>query len=255
MKIGIIGAMHEEVSSIKKNMTSLSSKKIAKREYSSGKLHGIDTVLVFSRWGKVAAASTVTTLINEFKIDFLLFTGVAGAIHPELNIGDVIVADTLIQHDMDASPLFPKFHIPLTDFSYFPVNKEIVTQIKSSVDKFLIDICDEIGKSSLNEFNINTPKCLIGTIASGDQFIADVERAKILGNEIKNLMCVEMEGAAVAQVCHEHEIPYSVIRVISDKADHTASIDFPKFIEKIACEYSSTIVKNMYEDFNFSKLV
>jgi adenosylhomocysteine nucleosidase len=247
MRIGIMGAMHQEINSIKNDMKYLKERFIAKREYCSGELNGIDSVLVFSRWGKVAAASTATTLINSYKIDFLIFTGVAGAIDSNLNIGDVVIANSLIQHDMDAFPLYPKFHIPLTDSMYFPVKGEIVDDVKKSADHFLSNIAVEIEKEVLDEFGIKSPKCVIGTIASGDQFIRDVKKTDSLKAEIKNLMCVEMEGAAVAQVCEEHDIPFAIVRVISDKADHSAPVDFMKFVEKIASNYSRSIVKNIYE--------
>jgi adenosylhomocysteine nucleosidase len=114
MKIGIMGAMLEEVSSIKEMMIIDKITIIANREYTEGKINDNEVVIVFSRWGKVAAASTTTTLINIFNVNFILFTGVAGAVVDHLNIGDIVIGNGLYQHDMDARPFFDLFQIPLT---------------------------------------------------------------------------------------------------------------------------------------------
>ncbi len=114
-----MGAMPQEVALVKASMKISKVETIGGREFVSGNLHGFETVLVFSRWGKVASASTATTLFNVYGVDFLLFTGVAGAVDPILNIGDVVVGSKFYQHDMDARPIFPKFHIPLTDTMTF----------------------------------------------------------------------------------------------------------------------------------------
>ena len=115
MKIGIIGAMEEEIQLFKNDLEIISEETIGMRKYYTGRLFGKDIVLVFSRWGKVAAASTVTTLIQKFQVDLVLFTGVAGAVNSKLNVGDIIISKNLIQHDMDvtALPGFKKFEIPL----------------------------------------------------------------------------------------------------------------------------------------------
>ena len=241
-----MAAMKEEVSSLLNQFEpgTLRKEFIGNRDYHCGKIHGVDTILVFSRWGKVASASTATTLINHFGVDFILFTGVAGAIDESLNIGDIVVANSLIQHDMDATPFFPRFHIPLTDTYSFPVNENYVQLSQISAQKFLKEIMEKVSLSALKEFEIHHPKCVVGTIASGDQFISDAEEARNLSQQIKNLMCVEMEGAAVAQVCHEHDIPFAVVRIISDKANHSSQMDFPKFLEKVASQYSLEIVRN-----------
>ncbi len=249
MKIGIMGAMEEEVGLLKQGLHFLTIEEIAGRKYYCGKLHGIETVIVFSRWGKVASASTTTTLISKFKVDFVIFTGVAGAANEQLNIGDVVVASDLIQHDMDASPFFPKYQIPLTTFTTLPVDKALCTLSKKSVDSFLNTVSQSICPTILSEFDITEPKSLVGTVASGDQFIADKNKVLALGAEIENLLCVEMEGAAVAQVCLEHSIKFVVIRVISDKADHSAPIDFKNFISSISSYYSKCIVENIYTNF------
>src|SRR3990167_6627014 len=115
MKVGILGAMREEVESIKQLMVISGETHVGNREYIEGQINSIDVVLTFSRWGKVAASCTAATLIHKFNVDLVLFTGVAGAVHPLLNVGDVVIGDGHYQHDMDASPIFNKYQIPLTD--------------------------------------------------------------------------------------------------------------------------------------------
>jgi len=248
MKIGIVGAMQEEVNLLKNDLTDFSEELVGKRQYLIGKLYGKEVVTVFSRWGKVASASTVTTLIDKFGVSMIIFTGVAGAASPELEIGDVVIADNLLQHDLDASvlPMFKKFEVPLLGVSYFAVQKSYVDLAKTAANDYLKhELFSEVDKQVLTEFKIAVPKVVTGTIASGDQFIADDEIIKELAHSIDNLKCVEMEGAAVAQVCYEHDIPYIVCRSISDKADHSAVIDFPKFVQLVASHFSRGIVRNL----------
>ncbi len=246
MKIGILGAMIEEVQAIKNNMKNVETKKIGGREYYTGKLHGIDTILAFSRWGKVASSSTVTTLINTFDAELIVFTGVAGAVSSKLNVGDVVIGDGLYQHDMDARPIFERHQIPLTEMILFRPEKSLVDNAKSAAEKFIAGINENIPAESLQKFSISKPKVFAGIIASGDQFITNAAEHDALRIDGEEVFAVEMEGAAIAQVCHEHDIPYIVVRTISDKADHSADIDFPAFVAEIAPHYSDGIVKGIY---------
>lgn len=249
MKIGIMGAMNEEIALLKQDIQKPLTKVIADREYCSGNLYGIDTVVVFSRWGKVASASTATTLLNTFNADLIVFTGVAGAVHPELNVGDVVIADKLFQHDMDASPIFPKCVIPLLGNKYFHVAENFVTSAQNAAHKFLAkELLKTLTQETLAEFFISAPKIITGAIASGDQFVSDRKKADELLRECPETKAVEMEGAAVAQLCHEHKKPFIVFRTISDKADHSAAIDFQKFIVEVANHYSRGFIKMLYQE-------
>lgn len=249
MRIGVIGAMLEEIDLIKQEMKIEKEDVIGKRSYFSGSLYGKDAVLVFSRYGKVAAASTVTTLIEKFKVDMIVFTGVAGAVAKELHIGDIVIADRLIQHDMDITPLAPelgRFYIPIINKDYFEVPSELVKNAKLSAEKYIKEHLEsEVSKELLKEFKISIPHITIGTIASGDQFIADSGKIHELNSAIENLKCVEMEGAAVAQVCHEHGIPCGVIRVMSDNADEHADVNFARFIEKAASYFTRGVIREL----------
>jgi adenosylhomocysteine nucleosidase len=242
--IGIISAMREEINALLDQLEDASKINKGKRTYYSGILYGKKVVLVFSRWGKVAAAATTTQLINDYEIDEIIFTGVAGSINSDLNIGDIVIGRNLYQHDMDASPLFNKFEIPILKKAFIKANNNL--NLINSTHLFLNNYVDYIEDSLANSFNISTPKVVHGDIASGDQFISTISKVKQLNKEIPTAICVEMEGAAVAQVCYEYEVLFSIIRIISDKADDNSSIDFPLFANKVASKYPLGILKNYF---------
>lgn len=246
MRIGIIGSMPEEIGYIQDNLLSKKSKVIGDREFISGSLYGIETVVVFSRWGKVASSITATNLITCFDVDCIIFTGVAGAISSDLNIGDIIIAKELYQHDVDAQPFFKKHQIPLTKDIFFPSDVELTQKALTAANVIAGNINSFIDKTVLDDFKIVTPKVLHGKIATGDQFITSSQKTKQMKEEMPDLLAVEMEGAAVAQVCKDHKVPFTVIRTISDKSDHSAVIDFPKFIDLVAKIYSLSIIKELY---------
>lgn len=248
MKVGLVGAMAEEIDLLRGDLQLSDAVVVGDREYSMGKLYDKNVVLVFSRWGKVASASTVTTLINKYQVDVVIFTGVAGAAADDLEIGDIVIADALVQHDLDASalPMFERFEVPLLGVSIFNVEESYVRLARESATQFVATtLSEDVDSQLLREFRIDRPKVVTGTIASGDQFIVD--RAKVAGlrSSIHNLKCIEMEGAAVAQVCYENRIPFVVSRVISDKADHKAVIDFPRFVKLVASPMSRGIVREL----------
>ncbi len=246
MRIGIMGAMPEEVDILRQQMTDISEVEHGGRKYYLGKLNKTEVVLVFSRWGKVAAAATVTSLITEFRINQLIFTGVAGAVAPDLKIGDIVIGEQYYQHDMDARPLFEKHVVPLTGMTFFKADTVLIKKAEAACKTLLESPVEHIGDGALKEFGINQPKYVIGTIASGDQFIADTKKTQAILSDHPKTAAVEMEGAAVAQVCHDYKIPFVIIRTISDVADHAAHIDFPKFINKIAKHYSENIIRDMF---------
>jgi len=197
--IGIMGAMIEEVALLKKAMTITNTKKFGNREYYCGQLYDTKIVLVFSRWGKVAASSTATTLINIFGVNTVIFTGVAGAIQKKLNIGDIVIGSSSYQHDMDARPFFQQFQIPLTNTIMFKSNSELAEKAKKAAKKFFSNITSDIKQTLLKKFSIFSPNIYDGIIASGDQFVSDTT-SKNLNIDGEEVLAVEMEGAAVAQV-------------------------------------------------------
>ena len=252
MRIGIVGAMPQEISLLQKDMTSLRRQTRGMREYLQGTLYGRDVVLVFSRMAKVAAASTVTTLIEVFGVDLVVFSGVAGAADAGLEIGDVAIGTALIQHDLDARPLFGRFEVPLLGKVAFEAAPALVSLARQSAESYLHgQLHQDVPVEVLTAFGVKTPPRLReGLIISGDQFIANPEtlstlRMALISAGLPPPLCVEMEGAAVAEVCHEHGIPVIVLRTISDKADHSAAIDFVAFVDKIASHFTCGIVKEL----------
>jgi adenosylhomocysteine nucleosidase len=246
--IGIMGAMPEEIDSVVKLLSNTKQSIIAGRIYYEGQINGINTVVVISGWGKVAAAATVSVLIHKFAITELIFTGVAGALNPALKIGDIVIGKRLMQHDMDARPFIPQYEIPLLGKTFFECHVEQLSIASTAIQNVLENnnLRHLISEEELSEFNITQPKLYVGDIASGDQFFSADKRKKELLENVPSILCVEMEGAAVAQVCYENKIPFTIIRVISDAADEQSHIDFAAFVSKIAGKYSAAIVKNIY---------
>lgn len=241
MLLGIMGAMPEEMDKI---IAAISNKQIVERGsriYYRGNLFGQEVVAVFSRWGKVAAAITTTNLILEFKVDRIVFTGVAGAISPELNVGDVVIGQRLYQHDMDARPLMRRFEIPLTGKTSYETPQQNVDTMARAVHNFLKK--NKEFRKMLVENNITNPKMLIGDIASGDLFISSSAMKHALIKNLPSVLCAEMEGAAVAQVCDDYGIPLVVVRVISDAANEEAHISAIGFVNQHASDYSLSILK------------
>ena len=246
MIIGVVGAMSEEIALLRNALENPQVQTRGMRDYWQGSLFGRSVVLAFSRWGKVASASTVTTSIEFFEVDLVVFTGVAGALAPDLDIGDIVIAESLIQHDMDASALpgIKLFEIPLLGVENFPIKKRLVDLATESARRYLTaDLPNDVPSELLHEFGIVQPKVCTGLIISGDQFVAGTEAQSKIKRAIPAALCVEMEGAAVAQVCYEHDVPVAVVRAISDKADHSAVINFPRFVDKVASHFTCGIVR------------
>lgn len=214
------------------------------RTYHRGLLWGNPVTLVFSRWGKVSAATTATHLISAFGVSEIIFSGVAGSADANLRIGDVVVAHDLYQHDMDARPLFKRHEIPLLNVSAFPTDPGIRNALATAAHLFLTaEIGSAVETNVRAKFGIVEPKVVTANIASGDKFFANRGDIEELRNRLP-ISCVEMEGAAVAQVCHEHSIPLGVLRTISDSADSAAPIDFLEFTRRVAAIYTRGIIKN-----------
>ncbi len=246
MKIGIMGAMTEEIAGLVEAMGARPEQvEVGQRAYHVGELFGREVVVVFSRWGKVAAATTATELLARHGVGRMIFTGVAGAASPALRVGDVVVGSTLYQHDMDGSPLFPRHEIPLLRVSGIETEAAARRDAVRAAERFLVQRREWIPDAVAAEFGITEPKVVEGEIASGDKFFADKVELDELRGRLPGVACVEMEGAAVAQVCHEYGVPLTVIRTISDAADEGAPVDFARFVRLIASRYSLGIVRSL----------
>jgi len=231
MRLGIISALAEEQHGLIDAMQNSVKLAHGMRDYTAGTLWGIDAVAVLSRIGKVAAAMTAATLVEKFGVTHIIFTGVAGSADFAVRVGDVVVAESLVQHDMDASPLFPRFEVPLTGLTRLPTDLELSRQLAGAARRFLDD-------------EPNSVQLHRGMIGSGDQFINDGVRLAALKDDLPDLLAVEMEGAAVAQVCFELNIPFAVIRTISDNANESAATDFMHFVQTVASRYAFGILRN-----------
>lgn len=241
-RIGLMGAMPEEMEQIVARMEQAGVMVHGNREYYSGTLNGVPVVAVFSRWGKVAAATTATTLIELFDVDSIVFTGVAGAVSPRLSVGDVVVAGRFVQHDMDARPLMPRFEIPLTGKQFFETDDARSKRLKDAAVNML-----EMETGFLEQLStdgISHPSVYTGDIASGDQFIGSTAVKEEIAALLPTVLCVEMEGAAVAQVCSDFGVPLAVVRVISDTADELSHELAVRFVDRFAARYLQLIIEH-----------
>ncbi|MDX2093985.1 MAG: 5'-methylthioadenosine/adenosylhomocysteine nucleosidase [Kofleriaceae bacterium] len=233
--LALISAMPEELAAIVAMIDRESVVTIGSREFHVGTCHGHEVVCVVSRIGKVSAATTTAILLERFQPRAVVMTGLAGAVSPALAVGDVVIADRLIQHDLDARPLFPRHEVPLLGVSEMPTDPDLRAGLVRAAEA--IEVTPE-----LRDLGITRPRVHVGLIASGDQFFQSVDAVAGLRAVLPDALAVEMEGAAAAQVCHEHAIPCAVARVISDTADHGAAIDFSRFLSVACGPYARTLV-------------
>jgi len=241
--LAIVSATHEEIAAIADSLTNVTTQESGRRRYHVGRLCGTEVVAVFSRWGKVAAAATATHVVTSYAATEVIFTGVAGAIDPAVAIGDIVVGTELIQHDMDATPMFARYEIPLLGKTTIPTDGALSAQLTVAAQEFLRqDFRTTVPASELAVFNISSPQVRNGLIASGDKFFASAAEINAVRQRLPAALCVEMEGAAVAQVCDEYGIPFGIVRTVSDAADHNSVHDFPRFSREIAGHYSAGIL-------------
>jgi len=226
--IGIIGAMEEEVTALKAKMEVKEVRLLKKMAFYTGTLHGKAVVVVKCGIGKVNAALCTQIMVDNFDIKAIINTGVAGGLHEHLNIGDIVISDKAVQHDFDTAvfgdPVGYISRMGMED-AYFKAEIKLIEIAKSAADK------------------IEGVKALIGTVASGDQFISTLAaKDKIKTNF--DAYCAEMEGAAIAHACYINDIPFVIIRAISDNADESADMSFEEFTE-LAAKNSSQMIENM----------
>ena len=223
--IGIIGAMEEEVAELKKDMQIEETVEMAGMVFCKGTLGGKDVVIVRSGIGKVNAGICAQILVSQFGADTLINTGIAGSLDAQIDIGDMVISTDALHHD---ATVFgdPAGQIPRMDTLSFPADKELVKKAVAANEKANPDI-----------------HTFTGRVASGDQFISDKEvKERIVS--LFHPMCVEMEGAGIAQAAYLNKVSYVIIRAISDKADNSATMDYPTF-EKKAIAHSVRLMKEL----------
>lgn len=224
IKMGIIGAMTVEVETLKEQMRNLRVAKHAGMEFCQGDLEGTSAVVVQCGVGKVNAAICTQILCSVFGVTHIVNTGIAGSLRAELDIGDLLICKDAMYHDFDVNYLgYPTGQVPGMDVLSFPADSGLIEKAYAAAEE------------------VNPGHTTIGRVASGDQFIASGEkRAKIIADTVA--FCTEMEGAAVAHTAWRNQIPFVVIRAISDKADDSAQMDYPTF-EAIAARRCAEVTR------------
>ena len=230
--IGLIGAMAEEISLFKENIEIIESSKFARMEYLTGRLKGQKVVLLQSGIGKVNATIGTQIMIDRFDIDQIIFTGLAGSLVPHLTMGDVVVSNYVVQYDFDLTA-FGRRHGELPD-----VGRMI--EVDPRLVKLACYAFDDIFK-----YMVGSPKLVVGTVVSGDRFVSDPRKIEWLQREF-GAVAAEMEGAAVGYTCHLNEVPFVIIRTISDAGDTDAKDDFESCL-KDASKNSFKIVSSILE--------
>jgi adenosylhomocysteine nucleosidase len=241
-RIALISAMHEELSAVLARMPDEQKTLVAGREFWLGHWHDHAVVAVLSRIGKVAAATTATTLIERFGVERIVFTGVAGGLAPQVQVGDVVVAESFLQHDLDASPLFPRYEVPLCGVSRFAADAALTQALQQAAPLAMHDVVQTLPKTEWLNLNLSQSRVHQGLIVSGDRFVSASAESQDLRQRLPDALAVEMECAAIAQVCHDYGVPLAAVRAISDRADDAAHVDFPRFIQSIASRYSAAVL-------------
>lgn len=225
--IGIIGAMDEEIDQIVAVMNIENEETKAQMNFKAGKLNGKDVVVVRSGIGKVNAAVCTQILADDYKVDYVINTGIAGSLRAEIDIADVVISDDVLHHDMDA-----------TGFGYEPGQIPRMQTLSFKADERLVELAKESCEAVIPQVGVH-----VGRVVSGDQFVSD----KVIKNTIIEKFgghCTEMEGAAIAQAAYLNGIPFVILRAISDKADDSATMDYPAF-EKMAIQNSVHLLKEI----------
>lgn len=224
--LALVAAMQEELAAVLASVAGARLQRIAGRDFVHGQLHGRPVVAVLSRIGKVAAAATATVLAERFDPEAVVFTGVAGGVAPGVQVGDVVVADAFLQHDLDVSPLFPRYEIPLLGLDRLPTDPGWTGRLVAAAAAALP----------------GTPVHR-GLVVTGDRFVSTTPECRALQAALPRALAVEMEGAAIAQVCHDYGLPFAAVRTISDRADDAAHGDFQRFVREVASRHSAAIVR------------
>lgn len=215
--IGIIGAMEEEVISLKRRMQVREKQEIAGMQFWIGTIQEKSIVVVQCGIGKVNAAICTQILVDKFSVSYVINTGVAGGLYPELNIGDIVISSDTVEHDMDASAVGnPRGEIPRLKKTFFEADKQLVNIATKAAEDLK-----------------GTQKVYVGRVASGDQFICSMKVKEDIYTTF-TAYCAEMEGAAVAHTCYLNQVPFVIIRAISDKADQSADVNFEEFVDMAA---------------------
>lgn len=218
----------------------------AGRRFWCGQLHGHAVVLALSRIGKVAAATTATALVEKFQVGRIVFTGVAGGLAPEVRVGDLVLATNFIQHDLDSSPIVPRYEVPLYGKTRFEADATLSAGLLQAATDAFVHLPDWLGADTVQRYQLGQARIHQGLLASGDRFVSVAGESQRLQADLlaqgHTALAVEMEGAAVAQVCFDYGVPFAALRTISDRADATAHADFSQFVREVASHYAEAVL-------------
>lgn len=244
LPLGILVPMHEEVEQLLHEIENPQLQEYASRTFHTGTLAGRQVVLAQSGIGKVASSFTASLLIHHFNVKALVVSGVAGGISNSIAVGDLAIAIEAVQHDMDCRPLFPQFLIPHSGISHYTTDTILTNKLEKAAHRFVEEEFSMLVPKHVQvELGISKPTIRKGLLVSGDQFIGTSQQLSKIQSELPETLFVEMEGAAVAQICHDSHIPFCTIRTISDKANDVAHLDFNKFLNEAAKIYTAGIIK------------
>ena len=242
MTTAILSALPEEQGGLVQALQAPECITHAGRSFWRGRLLGQPVLLALSGIGKVGAATTATLLAERFGVARIVFTGVAGGLGDGVQVGDVVVAQDFLQHDMDASPLFPRWELP----GYGGARLACDTALTATLLQAASACLERAGGVFDVQDGGATPRVHQGLLASGDRFVSAAQDAHALRTSLHAaghpVLAVEMEGAAVAQVCADYRVPFAAMRTISDRADDTAQVDFSHFVATVASRYADHIV-------------
>ena len=242
MTIAILSALPQEQQGLAQALTQPRTVVHAGRSFTLGTLCGQSVVLALSGIGKVAAATTTAALIERFGAQQVLFTGVAGGVGAGVQVGDVVVAQHFVQHDMDVRPLFARWQVPGYAAPTFACDAVMTQRLQVAAQDCVH------ATSTWNEPMLHglQPQAHSGLIASGDQFIVSAMASHAITSDLHTAgfipLAVEMEGGAIAQACADYQVPFAAVRTISDRADDSAHVDFPAFVSAVASRYAQHIV-------------
>ena len=242
-RIAIVSALHPELAEVLALMPDEHKRTLGGRTFWTGHLHGHDVVATLSGMGKVAAAITTTLLIEHFKAEQVVFTGVAGGLATGVEVGDVVVGTGFVQHDMDVSPLFPRFELPGQGITVLPADAVLAQVLQEAAKDAITWLPHLLDASTLASLGLHRPAVHLGQIISGDRFVSSQAEVAALREALPEALAVDMESAAVAQVCRDFGVGFAAVRTISDRADNEAHVDFPRFLDQVARHYSARIIR------------
>ena len=242
MTTAILSALADEQSGLIEQLEAPECIRHAGRDFWCGRLHGQRVVLALSRIGKVSATTTATALIERFQVERMLFTGVAGGLNDSVKVGDIVVAAGFVQHDLDVSPLYPRYQVPLYGRDRFDCDESLTALLMRANNAMFSSAFAGFD----TQIGVLRPSVHQGLIASGDRFIGSATDSSAIQAGLRAAghepLAVEMEGAAVAQVCFDYRVPLAAVRTISDRADDAAHLDFERFLKDVASRVAHEVV-------------